>query len=113
MAYDEYLADRIRLALKSSNISYGEKKMFGGISFFVDDKMLMGVIKNNLMVRIDPLKQEEYIKERGCHLMDFTKRPMKGFLSIDPEGIDMDSDLDKWVNRCMEFNPKAKSGKKK
>ena len=45
--------------------------------------------------------------------MDFTKRRMKGYLYIAPEGVDMYDDLDKWVKRCLEFNPKAKSSKRK
>jgi len=112
MTYSEYLADRVRNSLTSSHISFREKEMFGGICFMVNDKMLMGVIKDNLMVRIDPLKQDEYLKERGCSLMDFTKRTMKGYLNIDPKGVDMDEDLDKWITRCMKFNPFAKSSKK-
>jgi hypothetical protein len=45
--------------------------------------------------------------------MDFAKRPMKGYLYVSPEALDLDSDLDKWIKRCLEFNPKAKSNKKK
>ena len=45
--------------------------------------------------------------------MDFTKRPMKGYLSVTAEGIDMDEDLEKWIDRCLDFNPKAKSSKKR
>ena len=112
MAFSEYLADRVRASLIHSHIFFREKKMFGGICFLVDNKMLMGVIKDNLMVRIDPLKQDQYLREKGCRLMDFTKRPMKGYLNINPEGVDMDKDLDKWVNRCLEFNPKAKASAK-
>jgi hypothetical protein len=45
--------------------------------------------------------------------MDFTHRPMIGYLYVSPEGVDLDKDLDKWVKRCLEFNPKAKASKKK
>jgi hypothetical protein len=45
--------------------------------------------------------------------MDFTGRPMKGYLFIESEGVDMDEDLDFWVEKCLDFNPKAKSSKKK
>lgn len=113
MAYDEFLADRIRNTLKQKQISFEEKKMFGGVCFMVDDKMCMGVVKNDLMVRIDADKQEIYLKEKGCRVMDFTKRPMKGFLFVSLEAVDMDEDLEKWLTRCLEFNPKAKSSKKK
>jgi hypothetical protein len=79
----------------------------------VDDKMCVGVIKNDLMARIDPDLQETVLDEKGCRIMDFTKRPMKGYLYVSPEGIGQDKDLDKWVKRCLEFNPLAQSGKKK
>ena len=113
MAYSEFLADRVRISLKGFQTSYEEKKMFGGICFLVDDKMCVGIINDDLMVRIEPEKQDEFLSEKGCRIMDFTKRPMKGYLYVAPEGIDLDEDLDKWVNRCLEFNPKAKSSKKK
>lgn len=113
MAYSELLADRVRASLKGLNASFEEKKMFGGMCYLVDDKMCVGIIKDDLMVRIDPADQDEFLKEEGCRIMDFTKRPMKGYLYVSPEGVDMDEDLDKWVQRCLDFNPKAKSSKKK
>jgi len=113
MAYNEHLADRIRGSLRGLNSTFEEKKMFGGICFMVDEKMCVGIINENLMVRIDPLDQDKFLKEKGCRMMDFTKRPMKGYLYVSPEGVDMDDDLDKWVQRCLDFNPKAKSSKKK
>lgn len=113
MAYDELLADRIRGSLKENLASFEEKRMFGGICFLVDDKMCVGVIKQDLMIRIDPEDQKDFLKEKGCRPMDFTTRPMKGYLYVNPEGVDMDEDLNKWVKRCLEFNPKAKSSKRK
>ncbi|NQU86284.1 MAG: TfoX/Sxy family protein [Mariniphaga sp.] len=113
MAYDEFLADRVKTSLKDNKAAFEEKKMFGGVCFLVDDKMCVGVINNNVMIRIDPENQEDFLKEKGCRIMDFTKRPMKGFLYVSPEGVDMEEDMNKWVTRCLEFNPKTKSSKKK
>ena len=113
MAYDEFLAERVRNSLKRNKTFFEEKKMFGGICFLVDDKMCVGVMNNDLMIRIDPEKERNYLKESGCRVMDFASRPMKGFLYVGPEGVDMDTDLGKWVNRSLEFNPKAKSSKKR
>ena len=112
MAYNEYLADRVRSSLKGFRSAFKEKKMFGGMTFMVDEKMCVGIIKDDLMVRVDPGKQDEFLVEAGCRVMDFTKRPMKGYLYVAHEGVDMDEDLDKWVKRCLDFNPKAKSSKK-
>lgn len=113
MAYDEFLADRIRDALKSRKISFEERKMMGGLCYMVDDKMCIGVVKEKLMARIDPEVYEEALSKPGCHEMDFTGRPMKGFVFIEPLGIDRDEDLDYWVEMCLDFNPRAQSSKKK
>jgi hypothetical protein len=112
MAYDEYLADRIKAVLKSRHISFDEMKMMGGLCYMVDDKMCVGVVKNNLMARIDPEIYEQALTRTGSREMNFTGRSMKGFVFVEPEGIDLDDDLDYWVELCLDFNPKAKSSKK-
>ena len=113
MAYDEHLADRIRNVLKEKNASFEEKKMMGGLCYMVDEKMCVGVIKNSLMARIDPEFYNEALTKKGCKIMDFTGRPMKGFVLIEPEGIDLDDDLDYWIQHCLDFNPLAKRSKKR
>lgn len=113
MAYDELLADRVRQQLKDKKASFEERKMFGGLCFLVDEKMCVGVVKNDLMTRVDPDIYEQLLEENGARKMDFTQRPMKGFIFVEPEGVDLDDDLDNWVQYCLDFNPKAKSSKKK
>ena len=112
MAYDNFLADRIRSVLKDKKVPFTEKKMMGGLCYLVDDKMCIGIVKDNLMARIDPGIYDDSLLRKGCREMDFTGRPMKGFIFVEPEGIDMDEDLDYWVQLCLDFNPKAKSSKK-
>lgn len=113
MAYDEHLADRIRLSLRGSGTIFEEKKMMGGLCFLVDDKMMVGIVKDQLMARIDPGLYEDSLKKKGVKEMDFTSRPMKGYVFVKPEGIDLDSDLDYWIQLAKDFNPRAKSSKKK
>ncbi len=113
MAYDELLADRIKQVLDDKKASYEERKMFGGLCYLVDDKMCVGIVKNKLMARVDPDDYESLLKQKGAAPMDFTKRPMKGFIYVNEDGIDMDEDLEKWVQICLDYNPKAKSSKKK
>ncbi len=113
MAFDEYLADRIRFSLKEFNAGFEEKKMFGGLSFFVDEKLCVGIFRNELLVRIPPEKQDEYLQNEDCRLLDDSGKSMKGFLLISPEGFDLDDDLYKWVQRCLDFNPQAKRSKKR
>ncbi|MBK3518191.1 TfoX/Sxy family protein [Carboxylicivirga marina] len=113
MAYDEHLADRIRQWLKTKNTTYLEKKMMGGLCFMVDDKMCVGVVKNDLMTRVNPEDYETLLQQPGAKAMNFTGRTMKGFVMVEPQGIDMDDELDTWIQHCLDFNPLAKSSKKK
>jgi len=112
MAYDEFLAERIERFYEEKRVPFLAKKMFGGICYLVDDKMCTGVMKQNLMVRIDPSRNEELLRKPGALPMDFTGKSMKGFILVSPEDIDMDEDLDFWINLALEFNPVAKSSKK-
>ncbi len=113
MAYDEFLAERIQLILKEKSVSFEEKKMMGGLTFMVDGKMCVGIVKNNLMARIGPDAYGDALTKTGCKEMNFTGRPMKGYVFIEPEGYDMDEDLEYWIQLALDFNPFAKSGKKK
>ena len=112
MAYDEFLAERIQRMYQEKRVPFIAKKMFGGVCFLVDDKMCSGVLKNELMVRIDPEKNEEELKKPGATPMDFSGKSMKGFIMIDPVHIDMDEDLEYWMDLALEFNPRAKASKK-
>ncbi len=113
MPYDEHLADRIRRQLNDHKVTFEERKMMGGLCFMVDDKMCLGIVKDELMARIDPEIYEEALTKKGCKEMNFTGRPMKGFVFVDALGTDMDDDLDYWVQLCLAFNPKAKASKKR
>lgn len=112
MAYSEFLADRVRQRLKGS-IKMNEKKMMGGLIFMVNDKMCVGidVDKHNgndrLMVRVGKAAYDDLLKKKGCREMDFTGKPMKGFLFIYPEGFDKEKDLDFWIKKAIEFNREA------
>jgi TfoX/Sxy family transcriptional regulator of competence genes len=112
MAYDEKLSDRIREALADVP-SVEEKKMFGGICYMVDGKMCVGVVKDEMMCRIDPDIYEEALKKRGCREMDFAGKPMEGYVYVSAEGMQTKEQFDYWINLCLEYNPKAKSSKKK
>ena len=113
MAYDQYLADRIRLAMKDKHVAFSEKEMFGGIAFMVDAKMCVGVIKNDLMARVGPENYESSLKKSGCKEMNFSGKSLKGYVYVEPAGVDMDEDLLYWIDLCLSHNPLAKSSKKK
>ncbi len=119
MAYDEFLADRIKNILNEKRVSFLAKPMMGGLLFMVDDKMFCGVLFDKrkqtdlLMVRIGEEASIEALTKEGAHPMDFTGRPMKGYVFVGPIGFDMDDDLEYWIQLCINFNPLAKSSKKK
>ncbi|MDA3929003.1 MAG: TfoX/Sxy family protein [Prolixibacteraceae bacterium] len=113
MAYNEFLADRVTQVLKDKRISFYSKKMMGGLTFMVDDKMCVGIIKDDLMVRLDPEIYESSILKEGCRPMDFTHRPIKGYVFVDALAVDMDSELEYWIQLALDFNPKAINRKKK
>lgn len=102
MAYDEALADRIRHLLGGQK-SLGERKMFGGLAFMVNGHMAVGVNADNLMVRVGPDAHTEALKQPHARPMDFTGRPMKGFVFVDPPGYADDASLVAWVDRGVSF----------
>ncbi|MEP5614217.1 MAG: TfoX/Sxy family protein [Cyclobacteriaceae bacterium] len=113
MAYNEHLADKLRQALHQRKVGFEEKYMMGGLCLMVDDKMCMGVVKEDLMARIGPHEYEKFLSKPGAREMDFTKRPMKGYAFVSSEGWDLDEELSAWVDQCLIFNKEAKSSKKK
>ena len=81
MAYNEKLADRIRESLQHLK-KVEEKAMMGGLTFMVDGKMYIGIVKDELMCRINPQLHEMAVEKNGCRTMDFTGRPMKGYVFV-------------------------------
>ncbi|WP_299894151.1 TfoX/Sxy family protein [uncultured Aquimarina sp.] len=119
MAYSEFLSDRIHQIFKDKRTNFYTKRMIGGLCFMVDDKMCCGIHYDKkketdlLMARIGEEAYAIAINRTGCYPMDFTGRPMKGYVFVTPEGFDMDEDLEYWIQLCLDFNPLAKSSKKK
>jgi TfoX/Sxy family transcriptional regulator of competence genes len=87
--------------------------MMGGLCFMLNDKMCVGIIKDELMCRVDLALYEEALEKTGCHEMDFTGRPMKGWVLIDDSGMRTVADLNHWIGLAVDYNKYAKSSKKK
>ncbi len=102
MPYDETLADRVR-AVFQSEPGYTEKKMFGGICFMVGGNMAVGVTGSDLMVRPGPDDFEAAMALPHARPMDFTGRPMKGFVYVEPAGFAAEESLAEWVERGAGF----------
>ncbi len=102
MPYDEILAERVR-AVFQSEPGCTEKKMFGGICFMVGGNMAVGVTGSDLMVRPGPDNFESALALPHARPMDFTGRPMKGFVYVESAGIAADAVLAEWVERGAAF----------
>ncbi|MGZ3932706.1 MAG: TfoX/Sxy family protein [Bacteroidia bacterium] len=111
MAYNETLAGRIRESLVQLP-KVEEKKMFGGVCFMVNDKMCIGVVGDEMMCRIGPEAEEKALEKTGCRPMDFTGRPMKGYVYVSDEGMRTKKNFEYWINLRLDFNTAAKASKK-
>ena len=110
MAYDEYLGERIKQVFKSKNIDFFTKKMMGGLVFMVNKKMCCGIHIDKkygdslLMAKIGEKSYKEEIKKDVCLPMDFTGRPMRGYIFVSPNGFDLDVDLEYWIQKVLDYN---------
>ena len=102
MPYDEGLAQRIREVL-SDRHDVSEKRMFGGIAFMIGGNMCVGIGKNRLMVRVGPEAHDQLARQPHARPMDFTGRPMKGYLYVADAGIESDRDLERWVGHALRY----------
>ena len=102
MAYDENLAARIRDALDRKK-GTEEKKMFGGVGFLLNGNMLVAVWKESLIVRLDPDEYDDALLEPHVKKFDITGRPMKGWVLVEPEGVEDDDQLKDWIERAVNF----------
>ena len=113
MPHDPLLEQRVRRFLDARGIEHEAKRMMGGLCFMVNGKMCVGIEKNRLMARIDPEAEAHALTKPGCKPMDFTGRPMRGFVFIEPLGTRNDAQLADWLNLALEFNPKARASQKR
>ncbi len=102
MAFNDELASRIRQTFDTINIpGLSEKKMFGGVAFLYKGKMTVGVIKDDLMVRVLEAEIEGVFKNPAVREMDFAKRPMKEFIYVGPAGYETEEQLMSWINHGL------------
>ena len=102
MAYDEGLAERLR-ELLAGRRDVTERKMFGGLAFLCRGHMFVGITDDVLMVRVGPGAHAAALARPHARPMDFTGRPMKGYVYVDAEGIREDAELAAWVDAGLEL----------
>jgi TfoX/Sxy family transcriptional regulator of competence genes len=102
MAFDEAVARRVRKAL-AQHRGVTERKMFGGLAFMLNGNMCCGVLKSDLVLRLGPDGADKALHEPHTREMDFTGRPMKGMVYVEPQGIATDKALRRWVGSAVKF----------
>jgi TfoX/Sxy family transcriptional regulator of competence genes len=112
MAYDEQLAIRVRKLLKDHR-GLLEKKMFGGLAYLSNGKMFAGILNKDLVVRVGPEANEAALKELHTRPMDFTGKPMKGYIYVSPNGVNTPALLRKWLVRGLTFVASLPTTKRK
>lgn len=101
MAYDEKLAVRIRQELRGRH-GIAEREMFGGICFLCDEKMFVGVVKDELMARVGADNADRLVQRKDVRRMDFTGKPMAGYLFVGP-GAMAGEKLREYVELALDF----------
>ena len=102
MAFSAALAERIRHALARKRAS--RRRRCSAVSaFLLNGNLLVGVRKDSLLVRLGPEQSEEALKEAHARAFDITGRPMKGWLLVEPEGVEEDDQLKDWIERATRF----------
>jgi TfoX/Sxy family transcriptional regulator of competence genes len=103
VAFDEDLAERVREALPADVVArVTERKMFGGLAFMLDGNMLVGIVGDELMARLGPDAADAALERPHVRIMDFSGRPMKGMVFVEPGALD-DEELTRWVAGALDF----------
>ncbi len=102
MAFDERIAQRVRDIL-GEECPAKERRMFGGLAFMVNGHMCCGIVGGDLVVRVGAEGHEQALSQPHARAMDFTGRPMKGFVYVGPLGYRTKAALKTWINRGLRF----------
>lgn len=112
MAINEKLTGRIREAL-ASQPHLTEKKMFRGIAFMLNSKMLVTAGDDEIMLRIDPALNDDALEKPGTRNMIMKGKALKGWVYVKEEELKSKKHLDDWLNLALSFNANAKAAKRK
>lgn len=102
MTAQKDLVERVREAL--SDRSPREVPMFGGVSFMVEGRMVVGR-ERELLLRIDPTAAKDLLARPGSHpaLMG-ADRPMgDGWISVEQAALP-GAGLDAWLEPALSFH---------
>ena len=102
MPYDDGLAHRVRTILESRG-DINERSMFGGVGYMLNGNLVCGIHDDALIARVGPDAYTDALAETHAREMDFTGKPMRGLVFVDPPGTATDEALEAWLDRCLDF----------
>lgn len=102
MAYDEGVAQRVREVLETRP-GVVERRFFGGLAFMLNGHVCVVVVGHELTVRVGARQYAECLKLPHARPMDFTGKPLTGFLYVGEKGFESDADLFAWIERAVTF----------
>lgn len=119
MGYDPLFSSRIENCFNSKGTSWRSIKMMGGICYLVKDKMCVGTYNDKdtgqaiLIARVGEDFTPLALEETPAEPFAITGRESKAFVTVKAIHLQDDLDLHFWIDKCLIYNPKAKSSKKK
>src|SRR6187455_880205 len=102
MAYSQALAERVRQALQIHR-GVTEKKLFGGVGFMLTGNLVVCVWQQSLIVRLGAENAVSALKQDYVREFDVTGRPMKGWVMVEPDGLENDRQVATWIDRAMAY----------
>ena len=102
MPYDEDLAERVRVELRDRR-DLVEKSMFGGLGFLLHGNMLVAIWNDSLVARVGPAAYASSLERPHVREFDITGRPMRGWVVVEPEGLETSAALASWLQACLAF----------
>ena len=102
MAFDPVTAERVRRVVANLP-GVSERRMFGGLAFLLHRRMFIGIRDASLMARVGQERHQDALAMPSVRVMDFTGRPMKGYVYLDPPAIASERDLQAWVMWCADY----------
>jgi TfoX/Sxy family transcriptional regulator of competence genes len=108
MAFDQDLAMRVRRLLEKQD-GISERKMFGGLAFLLKGKMFCGVLGHDLVARLGAEQAQTALRRSYVRPMDFTGRPMKGYVYIAPDGLRTDRALQTFIRHAIRYTSSLSS----
>ena len=104
MPVNDVLASRIRAVLSEDGVDAREQRMFGGVAFMVDDRFACGTMKDDVVLRIGVEAAQEALSWPGVRPMDFTRRPMPGWVYVSASVLQDDDALREWIRMGVAYS---------